>query len=72
MITMHSRWIDRFPAAKVRDSMITLAGVMDDEEFIHDIFTMPSFNIIPGRVPWDPSAWKIERVFAEKWGYLFI
>lgn len=72
LMTIHPRWIDRLPFPKVRDSMITLSGIMDDEEFVKDVFTMPSFEIVPGRMPWDPTAWKILKVFADKWGYLFV
>jgi hypothetical protein len=44
--------------------MILLNGVMDDEEFVKDVFLMPSFQILPGRMPWDPRAWKIEASLA--------
>lgn len=68
---IHPRWIDRFPFPKMRNSLITLSGVIDDEEFVKDLALMPSFIILPGRQPWDPRAWKIEKPFAEKWGFLF-
>ncbi|KAF2684507.1 hypothetical protein K458DRAFT_418083 [Lentithecium fluviatile CBS 122367] len=71
LITIHPRWIDRFPFPKMRNSLISLSGVIDDEEFVRDLALMPSFEIVPGRMPWDPRAWKILKPFAEKWGYLF-
>ena len=71
LITIHPRWIDRFPFPKMRDSLISLSGVIDDEEFMKDLALLPSFEIIPGRAPWDPKAWKIKKPFADKWGYLF-
>lgn len=72
LVTIHPLWIDRFPCPKVRNNIISLCGIMDEEEFIKDIFLMPSFTLEPGRMPWDPRAWKIEKCFAEKWGYLFV
>jgi hypothetical protein len=71
LITVHSPWIDRFPFPKMRNSLISLSGVINDEEFVRDMALMPSFEIVPGRMPWDPRAWKIQKPFADKWGYLF-
>jgi len=70
LVTIHSRWIDRFPFPKMRDNLISLSGVMDDEELLRDICTMPSFTITPGQPAWEPRAWIMEPPFAEKWGYL--
>jgi hypothetical protein len=70
LTTIHARWIDRIPIPRMRDNMITLFGVLEDEEIIADIFTQPSFFITPGLASWDPRAWKIEKPFADKWGYL--
>ncbi|KAF2787984.1 hypothetical protein K505DRAFT_353500 [Melanomma pulvis-pyrius CBS 109.77] len=70
LTTIHARWIDRIPFPKMRDNMITLFSMLDDEEIIEDLFTIPSFAITPGCATWDPRAWKIEKPFAEKWGYL--
>lgn len=71
LITIHPRWIDRFPFPKMRDSLISLSGVIDDEDFMKDLALLPSFDILPGGAPWDPKAWKMKKPFADKWGYLF-
>ncbi|KAF1960813.1 hypothetical protein CC80DRAFT_590150 [Byssothecium circinans] len=71
LMTIHPIWIDRFPFPKMRDSMISLGGLVDEEEVLRDVLLMESFEIVPGKPPWDPEAWKIQRPFAEKWGYLF-
>ena len=71
LTTIHSRWIDRFPFPKMRDNLITLNGIIDDEEFLRDLFSMESFHINPGKAGWDPSAWVIGKQFQQKWGYLF-
>lgn len=68
----HSRWIDRFPFPRMRDNFINLSGLIEEEDLMRDLFLMPSFEITPGELPWDPKAWKIQRAFAEKWGYLFL
>lgn len=72
MVTIHPGYIDRFPFPRVRDSMISLSGIFDEEEFVRDVFCMPSFEIVPGKAPWDASAWKITEGFIEKWGILFL
>jgi hypothetical protein len=71
LTTVHSTGIDRFPFPKVRDNMIRLNACFDEEELGRDLCLMPSFSITPGAPSWDPRAWKIERAFAEKWGWLF-
>jgi Domain of unknown function (DUF3425) len=71
LLTVHFSGIDRFPFPKMRDNAINMSSMIDEEEFTGDLFTMPSFHIIPGGASWDPSAWRIERPFAEKWGFLF-
>ncbi|KIW83731.1 hypothetical protein Z517_02977 [Fonsecaea pedrosoi CBS 271.37] len=71
LLTIHQPGIDRFPFSKMRDNLINMCAVIDEEEFTRDLFTMPSFNIVPGLATWDPKAWKIESYFAVKWGFLF-
>lgn len=67
----HPPWIDRFPFPQMRDNMISLLGIIDEEEFLADLFGLTSFTIESGAASWDPSAWKIGREFSAKWGYLF-
>jgi Domain of unknown function (DUF3425) len=72
LLTVHSTGIDRFPFPKMRDNLINMSGIIDEEEFGRDLFMMPSFSITPGGAPWDARAWKIEKGhFADKWGFLF-
>ena len=51
--------------------MITLLSVIDEEEFLADLFCMTSFTVDDGGASWDPRAWKIGKDFSAKWGYLF-
>ena len=69
--TIHHPWIDRFPFPKMRDNMILLTSVINEDEFLEDLLCSASFTITDGGEPWDPAAWKIEPEFAAKWGYLF-
>lgn len=71
LTTVHYQWIDRFPFPKLRDSLIRLQGVVDLQDFLNDIFVMPSFEIKPGAETWEPRAWKMEGAWARKWGWLF-
>ena len=71
LTTAHPLWIDRFPFPKMRDNMITLLGIIDEEEFLGDLFCLSSFTLEPGLASWDASAWKVGKEFSEKWGYLF-
>ncbi|OCL12608.1 hypothetical protein AOQ84DRAFT_311937 [Glonium stellatum] len=70
LTTIHVSWIDRFPFPHMRDTMITMSAVIDEEEFLRDLFTSPSFTLKAGKSSWDPEAWAIEKAFAEKWGFL--
>lgn len=69
-LVMHPSWFDRLPFPKMRDSLITLQGVLDEEEIVKDLFTMPSWTIQAGRACWDPRAWKMEKEWSTKWGWL--
>lgn len=69
--TVHHTMIDRFPFPKARDNFINFSAIIDEEELCNDIFTMPSFTIRYGALPWDPAAWHIESAFAAKWGFVF-
>ncbi|KAK5465005.1 hypothetical protein LTS15_001568 [Exophiala xenobiotica] len=71
LTTIHPQWIDRFPFPKMRDNMITLLSIIDEEEFLGDLFCLTSFTVEPGAASWDPTAWKISKEFGAKWGYLF-
>ena len=71
LTTVHPQWIDRFPFPKMRDNMITLLSIIDEEEFLGDLFCLTSFTVEPGAASWDPTAWKISKEFGAKWGYLF-
>ncbi|KAF2489456.1 hypothetical protein BU16DRAFT_531747 [Lophium mytilinum] len=67
----HALFIDRFPFPKMRNNMIDMSPIIDDEEFLQDLFTMDSFTITPGCASWDPRSWQlIKGPWAEKWGYL--
>ena len=55
----------------MRDNMINMTAISDENDFTRDLFTMPSFSITQGAATWDPRAWKIENPFADKWGFLF-
>ena len=72
LMIVHPRWIDRLPFPRMRDSLIKLRGVVDEEEILKDIFTMPSWTITPGQACWDPRAWKMEKEWAGKWGWLMV
>ncbi|PQE27591.1 Aryl-alcohol dehydrogenase protein [Rutstroemia sp. NJR-2017a BBW] len=71
LTTPHSTGVDRFPFPRMRDNMILMNAFYDGDEFQRDLFTMPSFTVTPGIPPWDPRGWKMEKYFAEKWGFLF-
>jgi hypothetical protein len=69
--TFHVSWIDRFPFAKMRDNFISMAGIINEEEFLCDLFSMDSFRIKEGKPGWDPNGWIMGKEFGRKWGFLF-
>ena len=52
-------------------NQINLGRIIEEEEFLQDLFNMNSFTLKPGGESWDPSSWIIGREFAKKWGFLF-
>ena len=68
--TTHYEFIDRYPLPDLRTRMIELADTFSAEEFISDLFSMPTFTIKPGSVSWDPSAWVPTPEFKARWGFL--
>jgi hypothetical protein len=71
MSVPHPPWIDRFPFPRMRDNMITLLGLVNEEDFLADLFCLSSFTIRAGGASWDPESWTIGREFESKWGFLF-
>lgn len=69
--TFHVPWIDRFPFPKMRDNFIGLTGIIDEEEFLRDLFSMDSLSVKPGGLGYDPASWIMGREFGKKWGYLW-
>jgi hypothetical protein len=62
------------PSSIVRTLLTCLAykmGIIDEEEFMSDLFCFTSFTLDSGAASWDPTAWKIGKEFSAKWGYLF-
>jgi hypothetical protein len=71
LYNVHYLFIDRFPLPGLRNNMIELQDHFNAEEFIADIFTMPSFIIASGYQCWDPAAWAVAAEFKSKWEFLF-
>jgi hypothetical protein len=67
----HLTWIDRFPFPRMRDNMISLGEAFDGESFIRELLDEDGFELIPGGLSYDPGAWRIEKDFAHRWGFLF-
>jgi hypothetical protein len=69
---IHYCCADRFPMANMRDNMIIHSSVIDEDEFIFDLLTIPSFQIKRGKPSWDPDAWELVRnsLWEKKWGFL--
>ncbi|KAJ9646227.1 hypothetical protein H2204_000890 [Knufia peltigerae] len=71
MTVLHIPWIDRFPFPGMRDNVIRLSGMFDEEEFLNDLYQTNTFTILSESVSWDPGAWIMTKSFEEKWGFLF-
>lgn len=63
---VHAQWIDRFPFPYMRDACISILDMSGEEEFLADLFKMPSFVILQGYASWDPAGWVISTTFKEK------
>jgi hypothetical protein len=71
VLTVHYQWIDAFPRPRMRDNLIKMIGLVDEGDLMLDLFTKPSFTIRPGTASWDPRGWKLEKLFTDKWGFVF-
>ncbi|KIW06812.1 uncharacterized protein PV09_02492 [Verruconis gallopava] len=69
--TVHWQWIDRLPFPEARDEIIIQSSNFNEEEFLWDIFNMPTFTLTPGLRAWDPNAYRMHPQFKSKWGFLF-
>lgn len=71
----HHPWLDFFPFAPLRDTLIQHEDCMDDSQLCRDLmgfWTMPSEEncmLVWGN-PWDPMNWEITEAFLRKWGRL--
>ncbi|KAK8067576.1 hypothetical protein PG996_006688 [Apiospora saccharicola] len=78
---LHGDWIDIFPCAKARDTMILAAGTFDEDELWADCIgglfegfpddEVERRGIIAWSPPWDISGWEMSEGFIRKWGWLF-
>jgi hypothetical protein len=72
LMTVHPLSIDGFPFPTLRDNLIKMGGIFfDEQDFTRDMFVSCCFTITPGGKPWDAEAWRVEKEFGEKWGFLF-
>jgi hypothetical protein len=80
LLIIHPRWYDGIPFARMRDNLIKMNGVIDEDELLRDLFTMPSWRIETGgkggrswqEASWDPRAWKMHEEWRAKWGWLML
>ncbi|QGA17465.1 hypothetical protein EYB26_005136 [Talaromyces marneffei] len=66
LMTIHPTWIDRFPFPEMRDNLINAISLVEEEDFLRDLFCMSSFKIKPGGATWDPDAWIIGEAFRSR------
>lgn len=55
----------------MRDNLIALQDIIEEEEFLSDLLNPASFAISHGAISYDPTLWKVGKQFWGKWGYLF-
>ena len=50
----------------MRDACISSLDTLDEEQFLGDLFTMPSFFVKDGYNAHDPHGWSITKEFKQK------
>jgi len=68
---LHSGWIDCFPFPRMRDNIVILDKMIDEQELVQHFFLLPTFEITPGYASWDPAGWVVQTEFVDKWAFLF-
>jgi Domain of unknown function (DUF3425) len=72
----HHPWIDLFPVASVRDTLLKHEGTYNDEELCHDLFgscgsVQGDAGILIWGEAWDPLAYEISEKVIQKWLWMF-
>lgn len=71
----HHPWLDFFPSPTLRDNLIALQDVIDDEDLCHDLMAFwDTHNTCAALLVWGPSwqttSWEVTESFITKWGFL--
>ncbi|KAJ7038013.1 hypothetical protein C8F04DRAFT_1393354 [Mycena alexandri] len=65
-------WLDRLlPLPRMRDNIVILDTMIDEQELVQHFFLLPTFEITPGYASWDPAGWVVQKEFVDKWAFLF-
>lgn len=67
----HMPYIDCIPFPIVRQNLLALQGIIDEDRFGWDLVGSKSNYVMNGAASWDPRAWSFGPDFMEKWGFLF-
>lgn len=71
----HHPWLDFFPFPNMRDNLIAVQDVIDDDDLCHDLMAFwdtrnTDATMLVWGHPWEPDNWEITPAFLKKWGFL--
>ncbi|KAJ5519051.1 Protein of unknown function DUF3425 [Penicillium expansum] len=71
----HHPWLDVFPFHTMRDNLIALQHIINDEDLCHDLMAFwdtrnTGATLLVWGPSWEPENWEITPAFLLKWGFL--
>ena len=73
----HHPWLDFFPFPNMRDNLIAVQDIIDDDDLCHDLMAFwdtrnTGATLLVWGPSWEPENWEVTPAFLQKWGYLLI
>ncbi|KAJ5345161.1 hypothetical protein N7452_003165 [Penicillium brevicompactum] len=71
----HHPWLDFFPFPNMRDNLIAVQDLIDDDDLCHDLMAFwdtrnTDATMLVWGPSWEPDNWEVTPAFLKKWGFL--
>lgn len=71
----HHPWLDFFPFHNMRDNLIAVQDIIDDDDLCHDLMAFwdtrnTGATLLVWGPSWEPESWEVTPAFLLKWGFL--
>ncbi|KAJ5458528.1 hypothetical protein N7475_009916 [Penicillium sp. IBT 31633x] len=71
----HHPWLDFFPFHNMRDNLIAVQDIIDDDDLCHDLMAFwdtrnTGATLLVWGPSWETESWEVTPAFLLKWGFL--